>query len=42
LGGNGNAGAVTEWFPGRLDEIALYNRALSPDEIRLLATAVAF
>lgn len=42
LGGNGNAGAVSEFFPGRLDEIALYNRALSPDEIKLLATPVAF
>ena len=42
LSGNGNAGAVSEFFPGRLDEIALYNRALSPDEIKLLATPVAF
>jgi Concanavalin A-like lectin/glucanases superfamily len=42
LSGNGNAGAVTEFFPGRLDEIVLYNRALSPDEIKLLATPVAF
>jgi len=42
LGGNGNAGAVSEFFPGRLDEIVLYNRALSPDEIKLLATLAAF
>jgi hypothetical protein len=42
LGGNGNAATVTERFPGIIDEVALYNRALSPDEIRLLATAVAF
>jgi hypothetical protein len=42
LGGNGNAGAVTERFPGRIDEVALYNRALTPDEIALLATAPVF
>ncbi|MGB8294954.1 MAG: LamG domain-containing protein [Polyangia bacterium] len=42
LSGNGNAGAVTEFFPGRLDEIVLYNRALGADEIKLLATPVAF
>ncbi len=42
LGGNGNAGAVTELFPGRLDEVALYNRALRPEEIGMLANAVAF
>jgi hypothetical protein len=42
LGGNGNAGAVTELFPGRIDEVALYSRALAPVEIQLLATAVAF
>ena len=42
LGGNGNAAAVTERFPGIIDEVALYNRALSPDEIGLLAAAVAF
>jgi Concanavalin A-like lectin/glucanases superfamily len=42
LSGNGNAGAVSEFFPGRLDEIVLYNRALAPDEIKLLATSVAF
>ncbi len=41
LGGNGNKLVVTELFPGRIDEVALYNRALSPDEITLLATAVA-
>ena len=42
LNGNGNAAVVSEFFPGRLDEIALYNRALTPDEIKLLATPVAF
>ena len=42
LGGNGNAAAVTELFPGIIDEEALYNRALTPDEIGLLAAAVAF
>jgi hypothetical protein len=42
LGGNGNKSVVTELFPGRIDEVALYNRALSPDEISLLATAVVF
>jgi Concanavalin A-like lectin/glucanases superfamily len=42
LGGNGNAGAVTELFPGRIDEVALYNRALTPEEVQLLATPVAF
>ena len=42
LGGNGNKVGITEWFPGCLDEIALYNRALSPEEIRLLAAAVEF
>ena len=42
LGGNGNAGTVTELFPGRIDEVALYNRALTPDEIQQLATPVAF
>jgi hypothetical protein len=38
LGGNGNRLLTTELFPGRLDDAALYSRALSPDEIRLLAT----
>jgi hypothetical protein len=42
LSGNGNAGTVSEFFPGRLDEIVLYNRALGPDEIKLLAAPVAF
>jgi len=37
LGGNGNKATTTELFPGSLDEIALYDRALSPEEIRLLA-----
>jgi hypothetical protein len=40
LGGNGNNDTVSERFPGRLDEVALYNRALGPDEIaRLVAGA---
>ncbi|MGA7743135.1 MAG: LamG domain-containing protein [Polyangia bacterium] len=42
LGGNGNAAVVTELFPGRIDEEALYNRALTANEIQLLATPVAF
>jgi hypothetical protein len=42
LGGNGNTVGVTERFPGRIDEVSLYNRALSPDEIALLATAPVF
>jgi hypothetical protein len=42
LGGNGNAAEITERFPGSIDEIALYNRALSPQEIRALATAEDF
>ena len=43
LGGNGNKDVgITEWFPGRIDELALYDRALRPDEIGLLARAVAF
>jgi hypothetical protein len=35
LGGNGNdaTGVPTELFPGRIDEIMLYRRALSADEI---------
>jgi hypothetical protein len=42
LGGNGNQAEITERFPGSIDEVALYNRALSPQEIRWLATAVDF
>ena len=42
LGGNTNGSAVTEVFPGRLDEIALYDRALSPLEIAQLARAPVF
>jgi len=37
LGGNGNDDQVTELFPGRVDEIALYNRALALAEIQALA-----
>jgi large repetitive protein len=41
LGGNGNGAGmgVTERFPGRIDEIMLYNRALGADEIAQLARA---
>jgi hypothetical protein len=39
LGANGGKAGTRDYFPGRIDEIALYDRALSPDEIRLLATA---
>jgi hypothetical protein len=42
LGGNGNQQDVTERFPGRIDEIVLYNRALDPAEIRQLASGVLF
>jgi len=43
LGGNGNENQiVSEQFPGRIDEIALYNRALTAAEIQQLATAVSF
>lgn len=37
LGGNANMSTVSERFPGRIDEIALYNRSLSADEIAELA-----
>jgi hypothetical protein len=39
LGANGGNAGTGDCFPGRIDEIALYDRALSPEEIRLLATA---
>ena len=42
LGGNGNDQTVSELFPGRIDEIALYNRALDAAEIQQLANAVSF
>jgi Concanavalin A-like lectin/glucanases superfamily len=42
LGGNGNDQMVSELFPGRIDEIALYNRALDAAEIQQLANAVSF
>lgn len=42
LGGNGNLMDVSEFFAGRIDEIALYNRALDPAEIQQLARAVSF
>lgn len=44
IGGNGNGTSqtVTERFPGRIDEVALYNRALEAAEIQQLANAVSF
>jgi hypothetical protein len=44
IGGNyNNAGATpTELFPGRLDEVMLYRRALSDEEIRQLADGRLF
>ena len=44
LGGNGNdaSGVPTELFPGRIDELMLYARALSAAEIRQLAAGVLF
>jgi len=34
----GNAEAMDRWFDGLIDEVRVYNRALSPDEIRKLAS----
>jgi hypothetical protein len=44
LGGNGNdaSGVPTELFPGRIDELMLYGRALAADEIARLAAGAAF
>ena len=44
LGGNGNdaSGVPTELFPGRLDEVMLYSRALSATEIGQIAGGVLF
>lgn len=44
LGGNGNGvpGAPSELFPGRIDEIMLYRRALSADEIDQLHDGALF
>lgn len=44
LGGNANMSItnVTELFPGLIDEITLYNRALSADEVKQLAQAPVF
>lgn len=42
LGGNQNEAVVSERFPGRLDEIVLYNRALTAAEIGALAGGTAF
>lgn len=40
LGGNGNGNMVSERFPGRIDEILLYNRALNGSEVRQLAERI--
>jgi hypothetical protein len=44
LGGNGNdaSGVPTELFPGRIDELMLYARALSAAEISQLAAGALF
>jgi len=44
LGGNGNdaSGVPTELFPGRIDELMLYARALSAEEIAQLAAGALF
>jgi hypothetical protein len=45
LGGNGNgavAGGVSERFPGRIDEIMLYKRALSASEIAQIYDGALF
>jgi hypothetical protein len=44
LGGNGNdaSGVPTELFPGRIDELMLYARALGADEISQLAAGALF
>ena len=44
LGGNGNdaSGVPTELFPGRIDELMLFSRALGADEIAQLAAGAAF
>jgi hypothetical protein len=44
LGGNGNdaSGVPTELFPGRIDELMLFARALAADEIVQLAAGAAF
>jgi hypothetical protein len=44
LGGNGNdaTGVPTELFPGRIDELMLYGRALDDTEIAELAAGALF
>jgi hypothetical protein len=44
LGGNGNdaSGVPTELFPGRIDELMLFGRALGADEIAQLAAGATF
>jgi len=40
--GNGPTTGVSERFPGRIDEIMLYRRALSADEIALVYNGALF
>jgi hypothetical protein len=42
LGGNGNNASVTELFPGRIDDIMLYSRALTATEIAQIASGLLF
>lgn len=42
LGGNDASGVPTELFPGRIDEVMLYARALSAAEIGQLAAGALF
>jgi len=42
LGANGNNAAVSERFPGNIDEIMLYRRALAADEIAQLHDGALF
>jgi hypothetical protein len=42
LGANGNDADVSERFPGRIDEIMLYRRALSAEEIAMLHDGALF
>ena len=45
LGANGNGvgdASVSERFPGRIDEVMLYRRALSADEIQMLYDGALF
>jgi hypothetical protein len=42
IGGNGNKDITDERLPGRIDEVVLYNRALSPAEVTALAAGEVF